>query len=65
MTAEQVRARLRAEGYPETCWTPICRGLLARRKCPATTFLAHTLDIAREGFIVIPQVGQLGVANLT
>ena len=27
--------------------------------------LAHTLDITREGFVVIPQVGQLGVANLT
>jgi len=27
--------------------------------------LAHTLDVTREGFIVIPQVGQLGVANLT
>lgn len=27
--------------------------------------LAHTLDVTREGFIVIPQVGQLNVANLT
>lgn len=27
--------------------------------------LAHTLDVTREGFIVIPQVGQLSVANLT
>ncbi len=27
--------------------------------------LAHTLDVTREGFIVIPQVGQLHVANLT
>jgi protein involved in polysaccharide export with SLBB domain len=27
--------------------------------------LAHTLDVTREGFIVIPQVGQMGVANLT
>lgn len=27
--------------------------------------LAHTLDVSREGFIVIPQVGQLSVANLT
>lgn len=27
--------------------------------------LAHTLDVTREGFVVIPQVGQLGVANLT
>jgi polysaccharide export outer membrane protein len=27
--------------------------------------LAHTLDVTREGFIVIPQVGQIGVANLT
>ncbi|MCE9602054.1 MAG: SLBB domain-containing protein [Gemmatimonadetes bacterium] len=27
--------------------------------------LAHTLPITREGFIVIPQVGQLSVANLT
>ena len=27
--------------------------------------LAHTLDVTREGFIVIPQVGQLAVANLT
>lgn len=26
---------------------------------------AHTLDVTREGFIVIPQVGQLQVANLT
>jgi len=27
--------------------------------------LAHTLDVTREGFIVIPQVGQIAVANLT
>jgi protein involved in polysaccharide export with SLBB domain len=27
--------------------------------------LAHSLDVTREGFIVIPQVGQLHVANLT
>ncbi len=27
--------------------------------------LAHTLEVTREGFIVIPQVGQIGVANLT
>jgi len=27
--------------------------------------LAHTLEVTREGFIVIPQVGQLYVANLT
>ena len=27
--------------------------------------LAHTLDVTREGFIVIPQVGQIPVANLT
>lgn len=27
--------------------------------------LAHTLDVTREGFVVIPKVGQLGVANLT
>jgi protein involved in polysaccharide export with SLBB domain len=27
--------------------------------------LAHTLVITRNGFVVIPQVGQLGVANLT
>jgi len=27
--------------------------------------LAHTLDVTREGFLVIPQVGQIGVANLT
>ncbi len=27
--------------------------------------LAHTLDVTREGFIVIPQVGQLHVAGLT
>ena len=26
---------------------------------------AHTLDVTREGFVVIPQVGQIGVANLT
>src|SRR5204862_5857971 len=26
---------------------------------------AYTLDVTREGFIVIPQVGQLFVANLT
>ncbi|MGE0352250.1 MAG: SLBB domain-containing protein [Gemmatimonadales bacterium] len=27
--------------------------------------LAHTLEVTREGFVVIPQVGQLYVANLT
>lgn len=27
--------------------------------------LAHQLDVAREGFVVIPQVGQVYVANLT
>jgi len=27
--------------------------------------VAHTLDVTRGGFVVIPQVGQLGVANLT
>lgn len=27
--------------------------------------LAHTLQVAREGFIVIPQVGRLSVANLS
>lgn len=27
--------------------------------------LAHTLEVTREGFVVIPQVGQLNVANLT
>ena len=27
--------------------------------------LAHTLDVTREGFVIIPQVGQLYVANLT
>jgi protein involved in polysaccharide export with SLBB domain len=27
--------------------------------------LAHTLEVTREGFMVIPQVGQLHVANLT
>jgi protein involved in polysaccharide export with SLBB domain len=27
--------------------------------------LAHTLEVTRGGFVVIPQVGQLGVANLT
>ncbi|MBX9928716.1 MAG: SLBB domain-containing protein [Gemmatimonadaceae bacterium] len=27
--------------------------------------LAHTLDVTREGFVVIPQVGRLGVASLT
>ncbi|WKW12456.1 SLBB domain-containing protein [Pseudogemmatithrix spongiicola] len=27
--------------------------------------LAHTLDVTREGFVMIPQVGQLSVANLT
>ena len=27
--------------------------------------IAHALDVTREGFIVIPQVGQLQVANLT
>src|SRR5690606_13156823 len=26
---------------------------------------AHTLDVTREGFVVIPVVGQVGVANLT
>ncbi len=26
---------------------------------------AHTLDVTRGGFVVIPQVGQIGVANLT
>jgi polysaccharide export outer membrane protein len=26
---------------------------------------SHTLDVTREGFVVIPQVGQLHVANLT
>jgi polysaccharide export outer membrane protein len=26
---------------------------------------SHTLDVTREGFIVIPQVGQISVANLT
>ena len=26
---------------------------------------AHTLDVTREGFVVIPQVGQIYVANLT
>jgi polysaccharide export outer membrane protein len=26
---------------------------------------SHTLDVTREGFVVIPQVGQLPVANLT
>lgn len=26
---------------------------------------AHSLDVTREGFVVIPQVGQLNVANLT
>lgn len=27
--------------------------------------VAHTLNVTRGGFVVIPQVGQLGVANLT
>jgi protein involved in polysaccharide export with SLBB domain len=27
--------------------------------------LAHTLEVTRGGFVVIPQVGQIGVANLT
>jgi protein involved in polysaccharide export with SLBB domain len=27
--------------------------------------LAHTLEVTRNGFVVIPQVGQVGVANLT
>lgn len=27
--------------------------------------LAHTLDVTREGFVVVPQVGQLAVSNLT
>jgi len=27
--------------------------------------LAHTLEVTRSGFVVIPQVGQIGVANLT
>jgi protein involved in polysaccharide export with SLBB domain len=27
--------------------------------------LAHTLEVTREGFVVVPQVGQLYVANLT
>jgi polysaccharide export outer membrane protein len=27
--------------------------------------LAHTLEVTRGGFVVIPQVGQVGVANLT
>ncbi len=27
--------------------------------------LAYMLDVTREGFVVIPQVGQIGVANLT
>ena len=27
--------------------------------------LAHTLDVTREGFVVIPQVGQIYLANLT
>ena len=27
--------------------------------------LAHSLEVTREGFIVVPQVGQLNVANLT
>ena len=27
--------------------------------------LAHTLEVTREGFVVIPQVGQIYVANLT
>ena len=27
--------------------------------------LAHSLEVTREGFVVIPQVGQLHVANLT
>ncbi len=27
--------------------------------------VAHTLDVTRGGFVVIPQVGQIGVANLT
>lgn len=27
--------------------------------------IAHSLDVTREGFIVIPQVGQIQVANLT
>ena len=26
---------------------------------------AHTLDVTREGFVLIPQVGQIAVANLT
>jgi protein involved in polysaccharide export with SLBB domain len=27
--------------------------------------LAHTLEVTRSGFVVIPQVGQIGVSNLT
>lgn len=27
--------------------------------------LAHTLEVTRSGFVVIPQVGQIGVANLS
>jgi protein involved in polysaccharide export with SLBB domain len=27
--------------------------------------MAHTLEVTRNGFVVIPQVGQIGVANLT
>lgn len=27
--------------------------------------VAHTLDVTRAGFVVVPQVGQIGVANLT
>lgn len=27
--------------------------------------VAHSLEVTREGFVVIPQVGQVGVANLT
>jgi len=27
--------------------------------------LAHSLEVTREGFVVIPEVGQVGVANLT
>src|SRR5204863_62024 len=60
-TPAQVRARL--EGSPDLAGR--VRDWIAASGLTADVELAHTIEVTREGFLVIPQVGQLYVAGLT
>src|SRR5205807_1891776 len=80
LTAEQVRARLSASGYAPNLLDAYLGAAAPGQVAPdyrlgagdqlvliltGDVELAYTLQVTREGFMLIPQVGQVFVSNLT